>query len=59
VAEAVRSAGGDVILADMKSTPSGTHWMRGAIATVLVLVGLAIVWIVFLGPAALILLRPR
>ena len=43
----------------MRPTPSATPWLRAAIATVLVLVGFATLWIVLLGPAALILLSPR
>lgn len=43
----------------MKSARSSTPWLRTAIATALVLFALAIAWIVFLGPAALILLSPR
>jgi hypothetical protein len=43
----------------MKSTPSETPWLRAALVTGLVVVGVAILWIVLLGPAALILLSPR
>ena len=43
----------------MKSAPSPTPWLRTAIVTGLVVVGLAILWIVLLGPAALFLLSPR
>ena len=57
--EAVRLGGGGVMLAGMKSTPSATPWLRTAIVTGLVVIGLAILWIVLLGPAALLLLSPR
>jgi len=43
----------------MKSTPRATPWLRAAIVTGLVIAGVAILWIVLLGPAALILLSPR
>src|SRR5712692_8344209 len=51
--------GGGVMLSAMKSTPSATPWLRTAIVTALFVIGLAILWIVLLGPAALILLSPR
>jgi len=47
------------MLAGMKSTRSTTPWLRTAIVTGLVMTGLAILWIVLLGPAALLLLTPR
>ena len=47
------------MLAGMKSTQSTTPWLRTAIVTALFVVGLAILWIVLLGPAALLLLSPR
>ncbi len=47
------------MLAGMKSTPSATPWLRTAIVTALFVIGLAILWIVLIGPAALLLLSPR
>ena len=43
----------------VKSGSSSTPWLRTAIVTALVLIGLALAWVVLLGPAALILLSPR
>jgi len=47
------------MLSAMKSTPSATPWLRTAIVTALFVIGLAILWIVLIGPAALLLLSPR
>lgn len=47
------------MLARMKSTPSATPWLKSAIVTALVLFGLALAWVVFIGPAVLILMSPR
>ena len=43
----------------MKSRPASAPWLRGAIVTAVVLFGLWIAWVVFLGPAVLILMSPR
>ena len=43
----------------MRSGSSPAPWLRALLVTALVLVGLATVWIVLIGPSALILLSPR
>ena len=34
-------------------------WLKVGIAVVLAFIGLALLWVVLLGPAALILMKPR